>query len=380
MTLTKIIVTLGPKSENFNTICNLIDAGANVFRLNLKHNTLEWHQSVISKIKKATKLKKKSVGILLDFPDLDLKSTLKRFSLAVKEEVDFLAISLIKTKNDIDKLKNLAKKFRFSPTILAKIETKEALKNLDSIIDSASGIMVARGDLGKSIPIEKVPFYQKQIIKKCIEKGKPVVVATQMLISMVNNPSPTRAEVSDVANAILDYTDAVMLSEETAIGKYPIEAVKIMKKICEFWERKRSPLPELSLEFPNQTSLLCYSAYQIWRNPLYAKENVKAFVILTKSGATAHMLSRLRPNLPIFAFTPDKRLKDRLCLVYGIIPIYFPIKSNIYSIKTSTQIKKLLLKVKKEGNLKKGDLVIMLYAEDWKSLGRANVLRIQNIP
>jgi pyruvate kinase len=380
MALTKIIATIGPASEKFETICDLIKNGVDVFRLNLKHNTLNWHQKVIKKIKRATNLTKKSVGILLDIPELKLKPTLERLSLAGKEEIDFLAVSLIKTKKDIEILKKWAKKISFSPTVLAKIETKEALKNLDSIIDSSAGVMVARGDLGKAIPIEEVPFYQKQIIKRCIEKGKPVVTATQMLASMVENPTPTRAEVSDVANAILDYTDAVMLSEETAIGKYPIEAVRIMKKICQFWERKRNPISDISLEFSNQTSLLCYSAYQMWRSPFCLEKNLKAFVVLTKSGATAHMLSRLRPNLPIFALTPDKKLKDRLCLVYGVIPIYFNTKPNIYLPKNQKGIKKLLQRVKREGKFKRGDLVIMLYAEDWGELGRANVLRIQNIP
>ena len=380
MTLTKIIATIGPATEKFKSICQLIEAGVNVFRLNLKHNTLSWHQNIIKKIKKATNLMKKPVGILLDIPDLKVKLTLQRLALAAKEEVDFLAISLIKTKNDITTLKKWAERMSFSPTILAKIETKEAIKNLDSIVESAAGIMIARGDLGKAVPIEEVPFYQKQIIKKCIEKGRPVVTATQMLASMVENPSPTRAEVSDVANAILDYTDAVMLSEETAIGKYPIEAVKTMKRICEFWERKRGPISDIKLAFPNQTSVLCYSAYQMWRSPYCIEKNVKAFVVLTKGGTTAHMLSRLRPNLPIFALTSDKKLKDRLCLVYGTIPIYFKAKENIYSQKTLSEIKKLLFTVKKYGKLKKGDLVILLYAEDWKKLGRANVLRIQNIP
>jgi len=380
MTLTKIIATLGPASEKFKTIFGLIEAGADVFRLNLKHNTLNWHQNIIRKIKRASKIIKKPVGILLDLPDLSFKPTLQRLSLASKEEVDFLAISLIKKKEDIETLKKWAKRMSFSPTILAKIETKEALKNLDSIIEAASGIMVARGDLGKKIPIEQVPHYQKQIIKRCIEKGKPVVTATQMLASMVENPSPTRAEVSDVANAILDYTDAVMLSEETAVGKYPIRVLKIMKRICNFWERKRNPISGVCLEFPNQTSIMCYSAYQMCENPHWAKKNIKALVVLTKSGTTAHMLSRLRPNLPIFSLTSDKKLRDRLCIVYGIIPVYFKTKISIYSHKTPKEIKNALLLVKKNGKLKKGDQVVFLYAEDWKELGKANVLRIQSIP
>jgi pyruvate kinase len=380
MNLTKIIATIGPASEKFGTICKLIELGVDVFRLNLKHNTLDWHQKMIKRIKEAMKRTNKPVGILLDFPDLDLKKSLKRFSLAIKEEIDFIAISLINEKRDIETLKKWAKGMSFSPTILAKIETQKALKNLDSIIEASAGVMVARGDLGKAIPIEQVPYYQKLIIRKCIEKGKPVVTATQMLATMVENPFPTRAEVSDVANTILDYTDAVTLSEETAVGKYPFEAVKTMKKICEFWEEKRNPIPEFNFEFPNQASALGYSAYQMWRNPFYQRKNFKAFVVLTKGGVSAQMLARLRPSLPIFAITFDKQLSERLCLVYGVRPIYLKEKRNIYSKKGPKEIENLLRLVKEHGKLKKGDGVIFLYAEDWGKLGRANVLRIQEIP
>mgnify|MGYP001047584685 FL=1 len=380
MSLTKIIATIGPASEKLETICSLIKAGVDVFRLNLKHNSLNWHQEKIKKIKKATKILNRPVGILLDFPDLDLKKTLKRFSLALKEEVDFIAMSLINKKEDIETLKKWAKKIYFSPTILAKIETKKALKNLDSIIDSAAGIMVARGDLGKAVPIEEVPYYQKIIIQKCIQKGKPVVTATQMLASMVANPIPTRAEVSDVANAILDYTDAVMLSEETAIGKYPLQAVKTMKKVCEFWEKKRNPVPELNFEFPNSTSALCYSAYQMSKSPICQKENIEAFIVLTKGGTSAQMISRFRPNIPIFALTFDKKLRDRLCLVYGVKPIYLKEKKDIYSKKGPKDIENILRIAKENGKIKKGKKVIFLYAENWKKLGRANILRIQKIP
>ena len=380
MSLTKIIATIGPASEKLETICSLIKAGVDVFRLNLKHNSLNWHQEKIKKIKKATKILNRPVGILLDFPDLDLKKTLKRFSLALKEEVDFIAMSLINKKEDIETLKKWAKKISFSPTILAKIETKKALKNLDSIIDSAAGIMVARGDLGKAVPIEEVPYYQKIIIQKCIQKGKPVVTATQMLASMVANPIPTRAEVSDVANAILDYTDAVMLSEETAIGKYPLQAVKTMKKVCEFWEKKRNPVPELNFEFPNSTSALCYSAYQMSKSPICQKENIEAFIVLTKGGTSAQMIARFRPNLPIFALTFDKKLRDRLCLVYGVKPIYLKEKKDIYSKKGPKDIENILRIARENGKIKKGKKVIFLYAENWKKLGRANILRIQKIP
>ena len=383
MALTKIIATIGPGSEDLSTISNLIKAGANVFRLNLKHNNLDWHQNVIKKIKKAIIETKTTVGILLDFPDLNFQPTLKRLSLATKEEVDFIALSLIKTKKDIENFKKWAQKISFSPTILAKIETKESLKNFDSILEIADGIMVARGDLGEAIPIEEVPYYQKEIIKKCIQKGKPVVTATQMLLSMVNNQKPTRAEVSDVANAILDYTDAIMLSEETAIGKYPIEAVKTMQRIAQFWEQKRPAVPEIELnfEFKDQNSMLSYSAYQLWRSSLsfYQENNIKAFVVITEDGTNVKMLSRFRPNLPILSITCNKKLVDQLCLIYGAHPIYFKEYKNCHLKRNLNEIKKEILLAKKYYNLKKGDKVIFLYSENIEKLGKANVLRMQEI-
>ena len=171
-----------------------------------------------------------------------MAENLKGLSLAKKYDVDFLAISFVRDRSDIEFFKKQAKKLSLSAKILAKVETRQALDNFEEILDSADGIMVARGDLGKEIPFEEVPYYQKKIIKRCVERGKPVITATEMLESMINNPSPTRAEVSDVANAVLDYTDAVRLSGETATGKYPIGAVSVMEKVCRFWEEKRPPI------------------------------------------------------------------------------------------------------------------------------------------
>jgi len=383
MALTKIVATVGPATEKKETLCSLIKSGTNVFRFNLKHNTNRWHNDLIQKIKEAVKLTGQPIVILLDFPwrIRKMAENLKGLSLAKKHDVDFLAISFVRDRRDIEFFKKQAKKLSLSAKILAKIETRQALDNFEEILDSADGIMVARGDLGKEIPFEEVPYYQKKIIKRCVERGKPVITATEMLESMINNPSPTRAEVSDVANAVLDYTDAVRLSGETATGKYPIGAVSVMEKVCRFWEEKRPPISGFNFDFPNQTAALCYSAYQLWMSPFCQKEKVKAFVVLTKGGLTGQMLARLRPNLPIFALTNDKKLKDRLCLVYGIIPLLFEErKSNFYKKKSPADIGKILVKIKKAGGIKKGEKVILIYAEDWGTLGRTNVLRIQEIP
>ena len=380
MSLTKIVVTVGPAVEKTAALISLIKAGASVFRFNLKHNTHRWHSSCIQKTKEASQRTGQPVPILLDFPESGLKN-LKNLSLAAKHEVDFLAPSFVRSKKDIEFLKTQAKKFSLSAKILAKIETSQALDNFEGILNSADGVMVARGDLGTKIPFERVPYYQKKIIKRCVEVGKPVIIATQMLESMVDNPFPTRAEVSDVANAILDYTDAVMLSEETAIGKYSSKTVSTMERICRFWEQKRSPVQGFNFELNHQTAAVCYSAYQLWMSPFCQKENVRAFVVVTKVGMTAHMVSRLRPNLPILVLMEDRKLRDRLCLLYGAIPLLFKAgRGGLYKKRSAADIEKILTYVKKSGCVKKGEKVIILYAEDWGTLGRTNIVRIQEVP
>lgn len=383
MALTKIIVTVGPAVEKENVLSSLIRAGASVFRFNLKHNTLSWHNVCIQKVKRVAKRIGQPVAILLDFPNLQKKISINREHLfiAAKEEVDFLALSFVRGKEDVEYLKKQAKNFSLSAKILAKIETKQALDNFEEILNSSTGIMVARGDLGVEIPFEQVPYYQKKIIKRCVEIGKPVIVATQMLQSMVKNPLPTRAEASDVANSILDYTDAVMLSEETAIGQYPLEAVSVMEKICRFWEEKRPSISGFDFKLTHQTAAVCYSAYQLWMSPFCQKQNVKAFVILTKGGMTAQMLSRLRPHLPIFALTNDRKLRDRLCLIYGVGPLVFEGgRTDFYRKRSSADIEKILIYAKKAGQIKKGEKAIVLYAEDWGTLGKTNIIRIQEVP
>ena len=389
MSLTKIVVTVGPAVEKTPSLVSLIKAGASIFRFNLKHNIYPWHSACIEKTKEAAEITGKPVAILLDFPESKPKTSLpalltkdlRGLSLASKYEVDFLALSFVRNKKDIELLKNQAKKLSLSAKILAKIETRQALDNFEEILDSADGIMIARGDLGIEIPFEQVPYYQKKIIKRCAEAGKPVITATQMLESMINNPYPTRAEVSDVANAILDYTDAVMLSQETALGKYPLKAVSVMEKICRYWEKKRLPVSGFAFKLTHQTAAVCYSAYQLWMSPFCQKENVRAFVVVTKSGMTAHMLSRLRPNLPILALTEDRKLKDRLCLLYGVTPLLLKDGTgNLYKKRSPGDIKKILDYVKKSGYVKKGEKVIVLYAEDWGTIGKTNIVRIQEVP
>jgi len=318
-------------------------------------------------------------GAEINLPSL-LSKDIKDLSLASKYEVDFLALSFVRNKKDIDLLKKYIKKFSLTAKILAKIENRDALNNFEEILEASDGIMVARGDLGIEIPLEEVPYYQKKIIKRCVEVGKPVITATQMLDSMTHNIIPSRAEVSDVANAILDYTDAVMLSQETSIGSYPKETVKAMAKISHFWENKRPLITGFNFKLNHQTAAVCYSAYNLWMSPFCRKENVKAFVVMTETGMTARMLSRLRPNLPIIALTNNDKIKDQLCLSYGVIPLILKRKANLYKQKGVSDIKIILNCVKKYGYIKKGDRIIIVYGEDWGAPGKTCIMRIQEVP
>jgi len=321
----------------------------------------------------------------INFPDVEvsfpslLAKDIKDISLATKHEIDYLALSFVRKRKDIELLKKQLEKLSLRPKILAKIETSQALDDFENILDASNGIMIARGDLGVEIPLEQVPYYQKKIIEKCIEAGKPVITATQMLDSMSDSPFPTRAEVSDVANAVLDYTDAVMLSRETAIGKHPLKTVAVAERICRFWEQKRDPPDNFKYELNHQTASVCFSAYKLWRSPFCQKEKVKAFVAVTRSGLTAQMLSRLRPNLPIIGMTNDGKVRNQLCLLYGVSPIFIK-NPDLYKKRSARDISKILSKVKEHGFAKKGEKVIMLYAEDWKTEGKTNIVRIQEIP
>lgn len=373
MKLTKIVVTVGPAIEKEKILYRVIKSGANVFRFNLKYNTPQWHRKMLLLVRSCAKKAKKTIATIFDLPKSDLK-TVKKFLPYITKEVDFLALSLIKNEKEIEAIK----KFNLRAKIIAKIETDQAVKNFEGILDKSEAIMVARGDLGKHIPLEKIPYYQKKIIKRCIEKGKPVITATQLLKTMTDKPFPTRAEISDIANAVLDYTDAVMLSEETAVGKYPVKAVLTMAKVVKFWEKERPPVSGFEFEIDHQTKAVCYSAYQMWLTPFCQRAKIRAFLVLTKGGMTAQMLSRLRPKLPIVAITNDKFLARRLSLVFGVFPFYLDF--DIYKKKGAKDIKKLLEIVKKEGFAQSGEKVILIYAEDWKSKGKTNVIRIQEIP
>jgi pyruvate kinase len=238
---------------------------------------------------------------------------------ALKEQPDFLALSFVGTAEDVTNVKAILREEARDIPLVVKIERVQAVHNFDRILAVSDGIMVARGDLGVDIPLERVPLVQKEIIRKCNQAGKPVITATEMLESMVDSARPTRAETTDVANAILDGTDAVMLSAETAIGKYPVQAVRMMARIAEETEEALpydQMLTERAIWLEPETSELisynaCYTAHTL---------GAAAIVAYTRSGSTAGRVSKYRPRAPILALTPSRIVSGRLLLRWGVYP------------------------------------------------------------
>ena len=224
----KIIATIGPASKKPATLKSMARAGMDIARLNTKYGSEEEFDKICHELRK--------LGVEILF---DVKSN-KAFNWVKKKHFNYLAISFAETKQQINKIKKELNNPRIK--IISKIETKKGIRNIEQLIQASNGIMVARGDLGKNMILEELPIFQKIIIKKCNQKQKFVVTATEMLLSMTKSKIPTRAEVSDVANAVLDGSNALMLSEETAIGKYPIQAVKTMKKVISKTEKNKNLL------------------------------------------------------------------------------------------------------------------------------------------
>ncbi len=247
---TKIVATIGPSCENKEVIIELIKHNLNIARLNFSWDTHEGHKKIIDNIRAASIETGIKIEIMQDLSGPRVQETsghhfggandtkaitekdISDLAFGIEQGVDYVALSFVGNASDIIELRSLIKDKGGNQKIIAKIERKLAYENLDEILEVTDGIMVARGDLGNEYPLEEIPFIQHQIIEKSNKKGKMVIVATQMMLSMVNNPIPTRAEVSDVAYAIIDGADGVMLSEESATGKYPIETVTMMEKIA----------------------------------------------------------------------------------------------------------------------------------------------------
>ena len=292
---------------------------------------------------------------------------------ALDQEVDWIALSFVRREKDIRDLRKLIDAHPSNPRIIAKIEKPEALEEIDGIIDAADGIMVARGDLGVEVDFHKVPLIQKSIIKKCTVKSKPVIVATQMMESMITNPTPTRAEANDVANAVLDGADTVMLSGETSVGKYPVQTIRNMQKIIDSTETEEFMFyKEHAPSMGSKTFLpdsICYNAVRL------AKQvNAAAIITLTHSGYTAIKISSHRPKAPIFTFSMNKDLISDLSLVWGVRAYYFAKCDYINDyIKYTDEF------LVAHNFLKKGDLVVHVGSIPILDRGTTNMMKLTRV-
>jgi pyruvate kinase len=381
MARTRIVATLGPATASEDMIRALLDAGVDVFRLNFSHGTQDEHGQRIAAIRRVAEGRPVAIvqdlsgpklrldrpvrgqpgdvvplrlpasvrpgdpvlladGLMqlevidagharvvvggdipagkginlpssrLDVPALtDKDRTDLRFGVA--QGVDFVALSFVRRAADLDEVR------ASGLPVIAKFEKAEAVENMEEIVRAADAVMVARGDLGVEIPIERVPVVQKELIAAANREGKPVITATQMLRSMVSSPLPTRAEATDVANAALDGTDAVMLSEETAIGSYPVEAVRVMDRILTEAERL---LPARAGTRRGEVAAMIADA----ACEMAARVGARAIVVPTRSGFTARQVASHRPRVPIVALTPDEAVRRRLSLVWGVTAVAAP--------------------------------------------------------
>ncbi len=290
----------------------------------------------------------------------------------VEHKVDYIAVSFVRTKEDILGVRKVLEEHLGESKIIAKIETRQSVQNIDEILAVVDGIMVARGDLGVEMPTEDVPMVQKEIIEKCRSQGKPAIVATQMLDSMIRNPKPTRAEASDVANAVIDGADAVMLSGETASGRYPVASVKIMNKILMRTEenlREWQRTPKIFFNCGEVADAVSRAARDISETVCAA-----AILSLTRSGATARMVSKYRPDCPVIALTPSFSTWRELALVWGVYPLICPFTTDVEeSVSNSLSI------VQEEGLIKGGDNVVFTSGIPLGIPGSTNLVQVYTV-
>ncbi|WP_092605876.1 pyruvate kinase [Raineyella antarctica] len=289
---------------------------------------------------------------------------------ALRAGFDMVALSFVRTAGDVERVRQIMAEEGRTVPVIAKLEKPQAIENLDDIIDAFDAFMVARGDLGVELPLEEVPLVQKQIVRKARRWAKPVIVATQMLESMITNPRPTRAEASDVANAILDGADAVMLSGETSVGKYPVETVATMAKIVDSTEvHGMEQISAIDWDPHTTGGVISKAAVDV-------AERVGAayLVAFTQSGDTARRMSRLRPRIPIVAFSPLEKTQRELTLSWGIPTILVPSVET-----TDDMVRQVDQKLKEKGVVQDGERVVIVAGTPAGRPGRTNSLRVHKI-
>ncbi len=318
-------------------------------------------------------------GVAVSAPALTEKDR-DDLRFGIMHDVDYVALSFVRKPEDIREAKQCIhglqleregeQKKHFTPTpLIAKLEKPEAIANLDAILELTDGVMIARGDLGVEMPPEKVPLIQKRIIAKCNELGLPVITATQMLESMTTNPRPTRAEVNDVSNAVLDRTDLVMLSGETAAGAYPIEAVEMMARIIEETEAGNRTAQQPKSQRLSQARAVSHAARE-----LSEEASVKAIVVFTRSGNSAHLISKDRPRVPILAYTPSEKVRRQLALWWGVWP-------HCIELQTSTEklIEAVEHRLLEDKFVSQGEYVVIMGGLPIASRARTNFVKLHRV-
>ncbi len=464
---TKILATIGPASNNYETIKSLAAAGANVFRLNFSHGTHEIHAEVAKIIRKINKDEGLNLGILQDLQgpkirvgevenngveiksgekititndpvvgssslvstvyqnlpndvqtgdriliddgnlevlviDTDGKNVnctvihggilksrkginlpntkvsapsltekdIEDLAFGLEQEVDWIALSFVRSAEDIIDLRERIEAKGKVCKIVAKIEKPEALENIDAIIEATDAIMVARGDLGVEVPMEIVPLWQKRIVEKCKLACKPVIIATQMMESMIVNPRPTRAETNDVANAVLDGADAVMLSAETASGKYPVNAVKAMSSIISYLEENADIYNNL-YKIPEDDDTFLSNNLILMAARLSRNVKAKAIVGITSSGFTGFRIASHRPSANIFVFTRNKSLITQMSLVWGVRAYFYE-----NQVSTDATFKDIENTLKGDNHVNTGDIIVNTGSMPLKAKGKTNMLKV----
>jgi pyruvate kinase len=308
-------------------------------------------------------------GMNVSVPALSDKDS-EDLEFALGLGVDFIALSFVRSPADIETVYQVMDRVGAPRRpVVAKLEKPEAVDNLEAIVLAFDGIMVARGDLGVELPLERVPLVQKRAIQIARENAKPVIVATQMLESMLDNSRPTRAEASDVANAVLDGTDALMLSGETSVGRYPIEAVRTMSRIIEAVEAGPADVPPLNHVPRTKRGVLSYAARDIGE-----RLGVKALVAFTQSGDTVRRLARLHTRLPLLAFTPEPEVRSQLALVWGVETFLVPSVAS-----TDAMVRLVDHAVLSIGRYQRGDSVVIVAGSPPGTVGSTNLIRVHRL-
>ncbi|WP_448623784.1 pyruvate kinase [Geodermatophilus sp. URMC 64] len=308
-------------------------------------------------------------GVAVSVPALSEKDE-EDLRFALHLSADFIALSFVRSPADVDLVREIMRREDVDVPVIAKLEKPEAIDNLEAIVEAFDGIMVARGDLGVELPLEQVPLVQKRAVQAARERNKPVIVATQMLESMIGSSRPTRAEASDVANAVLDGADAVMLSGETSVGKHPIAAVRTMERIIDAVESHNSvSVPELYRRSRSRSSAIVRAAKDVGETL-----DVKALATFTQTGDTARRLAALHPRQPLLAFTVDARVRSQLALSWGVETFIVPSVAH-----TDDMVRQVDFSLLSIGRLKEGDRVVVVAGSPPNTVGSTNLIRVHEV-